>query len=93
MVRDHATNARRPRIGVLARAFLVAVADGDLRSLPLAEDLADAILGEPLVEKAQMLKCLLRERSPFALLRAVELAEALAGVVDVSEAWGETHRK
>jgi hypothetical protein len=92
MVHDHATKARRPRIGVLARAFLVAVADGDLRSLPLAEDLADAVLGEPLVEKALALKRLLRERSPFALLRAVELAEALAGVVERSEASGQAHR-
>jgi hypothetical protein len=68
---DHGTNRR---LG-LARELLVAVADGDERSVGLAGDLARAVLDEPIVRRALALESLLRTRSPFALVRAVELAE------------------
>jgi hypothetical protein len=61
----------------VARELLVAVADGEERSVALAGDLARAVLEDPMVRRAMALEGLLRTRSPFALVRAVELAEQL----------------
>jgi hypothetical protein len=55
--------------------LLVAVADGEERSVALASELARAVLNDPVVRRALALEELLRTRSPFALVRAVELAE------------------
>lgn len=71
--RDHETNGPV----YLARELLVAVAEGEARSLDLARDLAGAVLGDPRVRQALALEELLRGGSPFALVRAVELAEEL----------------
>jgi hypothetical protein len=60
-----------------ARDLLVAVADGEERSVELAGALARAVLEDAIVQRAIALEELLRMRSPFALVRAVELAEAL----------------
>lgn len=60
-----------------ARELLVAVADGDERSVALAGDLVRAVLDDPMVRQAAALEALLKTRSPFALVRAVELAERL----------------
>ena len=60
-----------------ARELLVAVAAGEPVSIELANALADVVLNDPLVRRALLLKELLETRSPFALVRAVELAELL----------------
>jgi hypothetical protein len=60
-----------------ARELLVAVADGDERSVALASELVRAVLEDPVVRRALALEELLSTRSPFALVRAVELAEQL----------------
>jgi hypothetical protein len=85
-VADHATTISRPQLGDLARAVLTAVAEGDMEGLRMADELADAVLSQHLVERARVLKRLLRERSPFALVRAVELAELLARAIEDDEA-------
>ena len=74
--RDHET---KTSLGLVhsARELLVAVADGDGRSVALAGDLVRVILDDPMVRRALVLEELLRTRSPFALVRAVELAEQL----------------
>ncbi len=58
-----------------ARRLLEAVADGDERSVELASALA--VLESEVVRRAGQLGELLRSRSPFALVRAVELAETV----------------
>ncbi len=62
---------------MVARDLLVAVAAGDARSVELAGELARAVLEAPVVRRAAALEELLRSGSPFALVRAVELAEDL----------------
>jgi hypothetical protein len=67
-----------------ARDLLVAVADGEDRSVELASALARAVLDDPIVMRAIALEELLRTRSPFALVRAVELAEDLLAASSLS---------
>lgn len=66
-----------PRVEALAHAVLEAVAEGRAESLVLAGELAESILGQDDVQRAAMLRRLVQERSPFALVRAIELAELL----------------
>ena len=61
----------------VAREFLEAVADGDERSVALAGNLARAVIEAPNVRRALALEELLRTRSQFALVRAIELAESI----------------
>jgi hypothetical protein len=63
----------------LASAVLDAVAAGRTESLDLALQLAETVLDVPLIRRATVLRDLLKERSPFALVRAVELAEGVLG--------------
>jgi len=58
----------------------VAVAAGDVASFDLAEKLAIWVLDDPALGRARRVLDLVRERSPFALVRAVELAESVIGV-------------
>ena len=60
-----------------ARELLVAVAAGAPVSIELANQLADVVHERPLVQRALVLKTLIEAQSPFALVRAVELAELL----------------
>ena len=55
----------------------------------LAGELAEAILVEEEVQRAVMLRRLVAERSPFALVRAVDLAELIlsAGIAANTPAW------
>jgi len=77
-VRDQVTNSGD--LVALASRLLEAVADSRLESLDLALRLAEAVLNVPLVHRAIAVRDLLVARSPFALVRAVELAEGvLAG--------------
>jgi hypothetical protein len=71
---DHETKTELG-LGALAEELLVAIADGEERSLDLAAALVRAVLDDPSVRRARQLDELLRTRSPFALVRAVELAE------------------
>jgi hypothetical protein len=75
--RDHVT---KPVLGLEAAAerLLRAVAEGAPESVELARELVAAVLNRPLVEKAIALDGLLRKQSPLALVRAVELADALS---------------
>ena len=66
-----------PRLADLAEAVLTAVAEGRAESMMLAGELAEAILSHDGVQRAAMLRRLVAERSPFALVRAVDLAELM----------------
>jgi len=59
----------------LAEEVIVAVAEGDSRSLELAERLCEVILSDEIIVKAEAALNLLKVGSPFALVRIVELAE------------------
>ena len=74
--RDHET---KPSFGLEepAERLLKAVADGAPESVELARDLALAVLDQPVVRRALAVDELLRAGSPFALVRAVELAEGI----------------
>ncbi len=61
----------------LAAAVLVAVAEGRGESVLLADQFAEKVLAQEEVLRAVQLQRLLDEQSPFALVRAVELAEHL----------------
>ena len=74
---DHKTKGARPRLFGLAEAVLAAIADGSAESLPLATELVEQLLMQEDVLRALHLQRLLADRSPFALVRAVELAEHL----------------
>jgi hypothetical protein len=76
-VRDQVTNSGD--LVALASAVLDAVAAGRTESLDLALQLAETVLDVPLIRRATVLRDLLKERSPFALVRAVELAEGVLG--------------
>jgi hypothetical protein len=71
---DHVTTWSLGHGGV-AEALLIAIAEGSDRSVELAGRLAEAVLGEPLVKRAIEVREMLRTASPFALVRALELAE------------------
>jgi hypothetical protein len=58
--------------------LLEAVAAGSTTAVDLAHALARTVLDTPVVHRARELDQLLKARSPFALVRAVELAELLA---------------
>ncbi len=60
-----------------AQLLLEAVADRDERSVELASTLARAVLDRDAVYNARQLDALIRNRSPFALVRAVKPAETL----------------
>jgi hypothetical protein len=53
------------------------VTDGAPESVELARELVRRVLSEPLVIRAVALDQLLLKQSPLALVRAVELADAL----------------
>ena len=74
--RDHETKTAFG-LGALAQELLAAVAEGSPTSVELAGRLVRAILDEPLVKRALALDELLRTGSPFALVRAVELADTV----------------
>jgi hypothetical protein len=74
--RDHETKSAFG-LGQQAEELLAAVADGSSTSIELAGQLVRAILDEPLVKGALALDELLRTQSPFALVRAIELADAV----------------
>lgn len=85
--RDHETKLGLGPVQT-ARDLLVAVADGEERSVGLAGDLARAVLDDPTVRRALALEELLRTRSPFALVRAVELAERVIQPTEMARrAW------
>jgi hypothetical protein len=73
--RDHET---KPTLGLeeAAERLLRAVADGLPESAELARRLVTVVLADALVRRALELDALLREASPLALVRAVELAES-----------------
>jgi hypothetical protein len=72
------TKVWRPRGGApIALRLLAAVGKGDAESLTLASLLVEAVIEDPLSQRALELRELLQQRSPFALVRAVELAERL----------------
>ena len=75
--RDHGTKDLGPNPPELAERVLVAVADGDPRSLELAARLCEAILADDIAVKATEALKLLAAGSPFAVVRVVELAERL----------------
>ena len=58
--------------------MLAAVAEGYDESLELARGLADAVLADELVRRAVEVRRLVEEWSPFALVRAAELAAGVA---------------
>jgi hypothetical protein len=70
----------RPTLDALGEAVLEAVAEGKMEALDRAEDLVAAVLEHEVVRRARELHELLRTRSPFALVRAVELAEVVLSV-------------
>jgi hypothetical protein len=74
---DQETKTRRPTLAALASDVLVAVANGLPRSLAASEEMARAILAAPEIKAARVVLDLLADGSPFALVRAVELAEGL----------------
>lgn len=74
--RDHETKGAFG-LGQQAEELLAAVANGSSTSIELAGQLVRAILDEPLVKGALALDELLRTQSPFALVRAIELADAV----------------
>ncbi len=76
---DHETKAGLG-LGDLAEELLGAVADGSMSSVGLARALVTAVLDEALVKQALVLDEMLRTQSPFALVRAVELAERVLGL-------------
>ena len=53
------------------------MAEGAAESVELAKELVVVVLGDDLVKRAMVLDELLRKQSPFALVRAVALAESL----------------
>jgi hypothetical protein len=75
--RDHGTKDLGPNPLGLAEEVLVAVAEGDPRSLELAARLCEAVLADDITLKAKDALQLLATGSPFALVRIVELAERL----------------
>ena len=76
---DHETKENFGLV-VLARELLVAVAAGEERSVEIAASLARGVLGDPMVKRAIVVEEMVRTRSPFALMRAVELAEVILQV-------------
>jgi hypothetical protein len=80
------TKAALPNLLGLAGEVLSAVAGGRTESLEMAGRMAEAVLDLPLVSRASVLRDLLRERSPFALVRAVELAELVLAQAEDAEA-------
>ena len=63
----------------IARDLLEKIAVGDPESLVFVEKLVAAVLDDPLVQRALEVQRLVRERSPFVLVRAIELAEGVLG--------------
>lgn len=53
----------------------MAISDGDPGSFALADELVAVFLDDPLVRHALAVRRDLHERSPFALVRTVELAK------------------
>jgi hypothetical protein len=67
---------------MLADAVLTAVSEGRAESVALAQELAEAVLGQEEVQRAARPRRLLGQNSPFTLVRAVELAEILLGGIE-----------
>lgn len=83
--RDQATKPIFGRdLEAAAERLLRAVAEGAAESVELAKELVVAVLGDPMVRRAVALDELLRRQSPLALVRAVELAEALLGASHIT---------
>ena len=77
--RDHVTKPAHGHASA-AEDLLKAVEKGESASVELAGALAAIVLSNPLVRRARELEVLLEARSPFALVRAVELAEEILRV-------------
>lgn len=78
--RDHETKVWGPKgAAPVALRLLAAVGKGDPESLTLASQLVEAVIGDRLAQRALELRELLQQQSPFALVRAIELAERLLG--------------
>jgi hypothetical protein len=91
---DHGTTTVGPQLEALTTAVLEGIAKGDPEAVVLADRMSAALLDVPLVRRALTLHELLRDRSPFALVRAVELARDLLAldVIGVHSAPTETRR-
>jgi len=74
---DHVTKSAGPNVAGLAERVLRAIEEGAPESFELAAAMVREVLEDTLVRRALLLKRLLADRSPFALVRAVELARAL----------------
>jgi hypothetical protein len=76
----------KPIFGLEAAAerLLRAVAEGRPESVELARELVGAVLKDAIVQRAVQLDLLLREQSPLALVRAVELAESVLQVRELA---------
>jgi hypothetical protein len=73
---DHETKTPGTK---LALALLEAVSAGSMRSFELSAALVAAVLNDDLPQRAMELRTLLDSKSPFAMVRAVELAERILG--------------
>lgn len=82
---DQVTKTSVTKVRDLAGELLEQVARGSDESVRAAELLVQAVLEQPIVHRAVLLRELLKERSPLAMVRAVELAELLLRAV------GEAH--
>ncbi len=74
---DHETKEKFGHEDEAAERLLEAVAEGLPESVERARALVAAVLGDAIVRRAVQLEVLLREGSPLALVRAVELAEVV----------------
>ena len=76
--RDQATKPIFGRdLEAAAARLLEAVAEGAAESVELAKELVVVVLGDEMVKRAMRLDELVRQRSPLALVRAVEVARAV----------------
>jgi hypothetical protein len=89
---DHVTKVGGPRVEAAAVALLEAIAAGDESSFALAEALANEVMADPMVKRAQALLTMVQGRSPFALVRALELAEGVVGT-ERRQGTGPLHRR
>jgi len=76
--RDHGTKSAGPNAAGLAERVLRAIEEGAPESLELAAAMVREVLEDPVVRRALVLERLLAEGSPFALVRAIELAQDLS---------------
>ena len=75
---DHGTKSARPKAVGLAERVMRAIEDEAPESLELAAAMVEEVLSDPILRRALVLERLLAEGSPFALVRALELAKSLS---------------